>query len=183
LLQQPPLGDLQVQLSAAGGLLLSTKDKKTAVRLRPGGLSPEEAEDDDFQPSGSSGGRLSRGGGTGGAGRASVQPGAGADDNEAVLGEPQAFYRLPDGSWWLEHCRFYSAAQAEAAAAAAGAALALPHGFDRDSELLKAVGRETAPMGDVAGGGGVAGSVVGRCHGCMESACSLPAMLLRQPAA
>lgn len=151
-----------MQLSAAGGLLLSTKDKKTAVRLRPGGLSPEEAEDDDFKPRSSSGGRLSRGGGTGGQGGATVREGAGPDD-EPVLGEPQAFYRLPDGSWWLEHCRFYSAAQAEAAAAAAGAALALPHGFDRDSELLKAVGRETAPISDVAGGGAVAGSV-GRGH-------------------
>ena len=64
----------------------------------------------------------------------------------------QTFYRLPDGGWHLEFCRFYTAAQAEAAARAVGASLALPPGFDRRSELLKAVERRHAPLGDVAAG-------------------------------
>lgn len=64
----------------------------------------------------------------------------------------QTFYRLADGSWHLEYCRFWTAAQAEAAARAAGASLALPPGFDRRSELLKAVERQHAPLSDVAAG-------------------------------
>ncbi|PSC70819.1 hypothetical protein C2E20_5824 [Micractinium conductrix] len=136
----------QVQLNTAGGLVLSTKDKKTAVRLRPGGLTEEEAEDFWTASSSGSGSRLSGGG----AARA-ARHGA-AQQEEPELAEAAAFYRLPsDGSWWLEYCRFFTAAQAEAAAAAAGHALALPPGFDSGAELLKAVTREYAPLGDVVG--------------------------------
>lgn len=132
--------------------MLSTKDKKTAVRLRPGGLTEEEAEEDDFLPG--SGGRDSLGSFGGrrvSAGQQEAQQAQQAA--EPVLAEPQAFYRLPDGTWWLEHCRFFTAAQAQAAAAAAGRTLLLPPGFDRGCELLKAVQRQSVPMGDVAGAG------------------------------
>ena len=140
-----------VQLSVGGAasagcqLVLSSKDKKTAVRLRPGGLSEEEAEEEEFRPPCSSG----SGGGGGAVGPPGQQQSAAAAE---VLGEPQTFYRLPDGSWWLEYCRLYSAVEATAAAAAHGVALTLPPGFDRSSEeLLKGVQREHAPLRDAAG--------------------------------
>lgn len=154
---------LQVQVAAAGGLVLSTKDKKTAVRLQPGGLTEEEAEDDDFQAASTSGRRSSqgsqgsmarRGGSSSGKAGVSLAAAQGEEEEEAeapVLAEPQTFYRLPDGSWWLEYCRFFTAAQAEQAAAKAGRSMALPPDFDRTCELLKAVGREHGPMGDIAG--------------------------------
>jgi hypothetical protein len=147
-----------VQLSA--GLILSTKDKKTAVRLQAGGLTEEEAEDGEFK----SGGRRTSSSSTGvqsAATQQQAQQQQREEEQEPVLGEPQTFYRLPDGTWWLEFCRFYTAAQAEAASEAAAAAtaqqgseraaLALPHGFDRGCELLKAVERRHAPMSDIAG--------------------------------
>ncbi|PRW20191.1 hypothetical protein C2E21_9173 [Chlorella sorokiniana] len=159
----------QVQVTPLS-LLLSTKDKKTAVRLRPGGLlsrTEEEAEDDEFQPSSSGGrsrGRRSSasssartcGAPAGAAGSPADSGGRGQQqqqtEEEPVLAEPQTFYRLADGSWHLELCRFYTAAQAEEAAAFAGRTLVLPQGFDRSCELLKAVEREHAPMADIAGG-------------------------------
>lgn len=161
---------LQVQVTPLS-LLLSTKDKKTAVRLRPGGLlsrTEEEAEDDDFRPassrgrrsSASSSARTSDGGAPARAAADTADSGGQrqqqqrGEDGEPVLAEPQTFYRLADGSWHFELCRFYTAAQAEAAAAAAGRTLVLPQGFDRSCELLKAVEREHAPMSDIAGGCG-----------------------------
>lgn len=154
-------------------LLLSTKDKKTAVRLRPGGLlsrTEEEAEDDEFRPASSSGsrGRRSSASSSARTGGSGMLAGAAArataesrgqhqrqqeqqGDEEPVLAEPVTFYRLADGSWHFEMCRFYTAAQAEAAAAAAGRTLVLPQGFDRSCELLKALEREHAPMTDIAG--------------------------------
>jgi hypothetical protein len=115
---------LQVELAAAGGLVLSTKDKKVAVRLRCGSTGASSAASSAAQQLGT---------------------------EVPMLAEPQAFYRLPDGSWWLEHCRFYTAAQATAAAAAQGASLALAPGFDHDCELLRAVERRHAPLSDVLG--------------------------------
>lgn len=139
-------------MSTAGGLVLSTKDKKTAVRLCPGGLTEEEAEDEEFRANSGRRSSASSRGGSGGALAAPASAAEAATDVEPVLAEPQTFYRLADGSWWLEHCRYFTAEQAEAAATAAGVALVLPVGFDRTSELLKAVGREHAPLADVAGG-------------------------------
>ena len=130
---------LQVRLAGIG-LQLRTKDKKTAVRLRMADSHDGSGSDDDAFRAGS--GRSSAG--SRGAPPTAVQA-------EVVLAEPQTFYRLADGSWWLEYCRFYTAAQAEAAAAEAGKALALPPGFDRSCELLRALRREHAGMDDVAG--------------------------------
>ncbi len=143
----------QVQVAAANGLVLSTKDKKTAVRLQPGGLTEEEAEEDDFQVDSRSSSRNSSASSRRGNGAAPQDAQQAQQAEEPVLAEPQTFYRLPDGTWWLEHCQFYTAAQAEAAAAAAGRPLTLPAGFDRGCELLKAVERQYAPLGDVAGKG------------------------------
>ncbi|KAL4420787.1 hypothetical protein ABPG75_010443 [Micractinium tetrahymenae] len=141
----------QVQVAAANGLVLSTKDKKTAVRLQPGGLTEEEAEEDEFQVDSRSRSRGSLGSGSRGEAVGQQEAQQARQAEEPALAEPQTFYRLPDGTWWLEHCRFYTAAQAEAAAAAAGRALMLPAGFDRSCELLKAVEREYAPIGDITG--------------------------------
>ncbi len=170
----PPLPPAQVQVTPLS-LLLSTKDKKTAVRLRPGGLlnrTEEEAEEDEFRPTTSScrsrGRRSSAsssartGGGPAGAAASTAESGGQQQQGEQqqrqqqqpeepVLAEPQTFYRLADGSWHFEMCRFYTAAQAEAAAAAAGRSLVLPQGFDRSCELLRALEREHAPMSDIAG--------------------------------
>lgn len=104
LLQRPPRGNAvrqhhalpslkgvqfaeQVQVPAGGtGLLLSTKDKKTAVRLRPGGLTEEEAEEEAFQPARphsrlSSGSAASAG--------AAAGPAEEEEEEEPVLAEPQ----------------------------------------------------------------------------------------------
>ena len=168
-----PLPPAQVQVTPLS-LLLSTKDKKTAVRLRPGGLlnrTEEEAEEDEFRPTTSScrsrGRRSSAsssartGGGPAGAAASTAEAGGPQQQGEQqqqqqqpeepVLAEPQTFYRLADGSWHFEMCRFYTAAQAEAATAAAGRSLVLPQGFDRSCELLRALEREHAPMSDIAG--------------------------------
>ena len=166
-----------MHLSAAG-LILSTKDKKTAVRLQPWGLTEEEAEDAEFKVSGRRTSSTSTGGQSAAAAARQQQQQRG-EEQEPVLGEPQTFYRLPDGTWWLEYCRFYTAAQAEAAAAAAAAqqqgpgvaALALPHGFDRGCELLKAVEREHAPMSDIAGEPTAAVWRSCGCCGCCSCGC------------
>ncbi|KAI3430707.1 hypothetical protein D9Q98_005296 [Chlorella vulgaris] len=128
----------QVHIAVAGGLTLSTKDKKTAVQLQAQGADGEPAvpdEEEEGVPCGSS-----------------SLAAAAQQQGEPVLGEPQCFYCLPDGTWWLEYCRLYTAAQAEAAAAADGRTLALPHGFDRHNELLRAVERQHGTMRDVVGG-------------------------------
>jgi hypothetical protein len=126
-----------VHIAVAGGLTLSTKDKKTAVQLQAQGADGEPAvpdEEEEGVPCGSS-----------------SLAAAAQQQGEPALGEPQCFYCLPDGTWWLEYCRLYTAAQAEAAAAADGRTLALPHGFDRHNELLRAVERQHGSMRDVVG--------------------------------
>ncbi|GAB4820263.1 hypothetical protein N2152v2_007309 [Parachlorella kessleri] len=110
----------QVQVAKAG-LLLSSKEKRTAVRLQAKSVGGPVA--DDHQSS-----RLE------------------------VLGEPQTFYRLADGIWYLEYCQLYTAGQAEELAAEQGIHLALPAGFDRHNELLKSTARQFAALEDVLGG-------------------------------
>lgn len=111
------------------GLTLSTKDKKTAVLLPAAALAWEEGGDEVV---------------------AAVPPNSAASDAQ-LLAEPAAFYRLAGGTWQLECYRFFSAEQAEALAAARGVRLALPPGFDRRAELLRAAERRAAALADVAG--------------------------------
>lgn len=110
------------------GVTLSTKEKKTAARLR-----------------------LPVGGGS-----SSGEGGADADEEEEVLAEPQALYCLPDGTWHLEFHRLLTGAQAEALVLVEGpgSSLRLPAGFDRNCEYLRSVEREAAPLAAVHGARG-----------------------------
>ena len=55
------------------------------------------------------------------------------------------------GEWWLECCRFYTAADVNQLAAERGHRIALPSGFDQRLELLRGINREHAPVQDVIG--------------------------------
>jgi hypothetical protein len=75
------------------------------------------------------------------------------DVGDAMMAEPVAFYLLPKGhgpsSWQVEFHRLYGRAEAEAEAR--DGPLRLPPSFCRDSELLRGVLREHAPLSAVVG--------------------------------
>eukprot|EP00891_Asterochloris_glomerata_P006608 jgi/Astpho2/6608/fgenesh1_pg.00101_%23_18_t len=85
-----------------------------------------------------------------------VQP---ADDQEdssqasQIIAEPQAFYKLPSGEWWLEYCRMWRATEVQEAMRQGhqGGGRWLPLGTDIAQELFQGVVREHCRLSCVAG--------------------------------